>query len=166
MGLDVHTHMILGAQVKAEEIFQVRQEPPHRCPSCPKAYAKKQKFCDECGIKFSPLKTVTTWAPAVLSYLNGLGLGLAANDLAFGEDGEVPVFNVSVLQSSEDRRGSESWAIGVKFDGPSMDDHRSGSLAVGWAQLEEAKAEIEALLKGMGLVSREVKLFPVMYVSC
>lgn len=165
MGLDVYTHLILGAEVKNEEIFVRQESVPRRCAECPKAYAAKQKFCGECGLKFAPLKVTTTWSPKVLAYFAHQGLDISPDDLRSGEYcGSVPFFDVRTIQSSEDR-DEASWAVGIKFEGPSM-RHERGAPAISWEQLDKARRQVEVTLAGMGLPEREVRLYPVMYVSC
>ncbi len=157
MGLDVDTHLVLGAVVQDAEIFVYSESVPYKCDACAKAHAAKQKFCGECGLKFKPARKVN-WTPQVLSYLKEVD-GCTDPE----EYGEGPFVNVHAVQCSEDREKPQ-WAVGVKFDGLSLHG-RSRGAPIPWERLARARIEVEFMIQRMGLTAREVSLHSVMYVS-
>lgn len=160
MGLDVDTHLVLGAFVQEQEIFVYSEHVPYKCNLCPMAHAAKQKFCGECGLKFKAERKAS-WTPTVLSYLKDVDGCTDPEDLH--EYGSGPFFNVRAVQCSEDNE-KPLWAVGVKFEGQSL--HRGGrGGSIPWESLERAHVEVEVLVRRMGLSPREIKLYPVMNVS-
>lgn len=161
MGFSVHTHVVVGALVRDEEVFDRSQKVPFRCAICPTAHAAGQKFCGECGQKFAPVEVVS-WVASVARYLEGRRMEFAPEDLRdhFGR-----VFhNVAAIQDCEDRRFA--LAVGIRHgDSSSRRGSDPSPRAVTQEMIDNARVQTQAMLSGMGLAIREVSLFPVMYVS-
>lgn len=162
MGLDVYTHVVLGALVKNEEIFTVGSRVEFKCATCRTAHAAGQKFCGECGHKFVTIKT-RAWTPGVVAWLERASRGRVHADDIWRYD-EHPFYHVDALQSGEEE--PSLLAVGVKFKGPSMHDRAPRSDGILFERLDYYRREVEATVSEMGLAPREVRLFPVMYISC
>lgn len=162
MGLNVYTHVVVGALVKNEEIFTEGSRVEFKCPTCRTAHAAGQKFCGECGHKFATIK-IRAWAPGVAAYLEQASRGKVHPDDIWRYD-EAPFFHVDSIQSAEEER--VLIAVGFKFAGPSMRDRKPNSDGILFDRLESYRGQVDGMIAGMGLTPREVRLYPVMYLSC
>lgn len=162
MGLDVDSYVVVGALVRNEEIFTEGSRVEFKCPTCRPAHAAGQKFCGECGHKFATIK-IRLWAPGVLRYLQHASREKVHPDDIRRYD-EAPFFHVDAIQSGEEE--PTLVAVGFKFAGPSMRDRKPNSNGIPFEQIDTFRREVDGMIAGMGLAPREVRLYPVMYVSC
>jgi hypothetical protein len=162
MGLDVYSHLVVGALVKDDEIFTVASKVEFKCSTCRAAHAAGQKFCGECGHKFASI-TVRAWTPGVLGYLECASRTEVHPDDIRRYD-EAPFFHVDAIQSGEEE--PTLIAVGFKFKGPSMRDRTPNSDGIPFERLDTYRREVDGMVAAMGLAPREVRLYPCMYISC
>jgi hypothetical protein len=149
MGSSYHANLILGAIVKAEEVYDQEQVTSVKCPACKESVTKGYKCCYDCGNRLFP-GVINKWKAPVLAALQKRNPRWKA-ELTGPHYFESPFFDVA-----------DEIVVGEQL--ANVDRFSRRAVHIPASTLDAARERVQSLYRDMQLPNREICLFPYVFV--
>jgi len=163
MSTDYYSKLYMGVLVESQELWdEVTLDPPE----CPRGHSNSSGalFCSTCG------KGLVTSGKAPGLVLRTLGITFNMSPEKAWE--QLTTYNsdwqlvpAAAVQNNEGWSGEKLWVFGRKLASVDTYFHKKDP-SLSMEEVLRVKQEILNRIKGTTLESREVRLFPVLYISC